>query len=652
MNFFLFSLTILFAGGIFSLLTFRQFSLMKTGYITITATGCLIGLYSIVAPLQDVVVMSFSQPWLHIFNLSFTLDSLSAFFLIPIFAICPLAVLYSYHYMDKPEQSGRTGVNFFFTNMLIASMALVATADNIISFALAWELMSLSSFFLVMHEYQKEDTRRAGYIYFIFAQAGAMFIFAAFALAYSQTGSYDFTTFATIPANIKIIVFFLALVGFGSKAGIFPLHMWLPHAHPAAPSHISAVMSGVMIKMGIYGIIRLYAILDVTDVIFGQTVLIFGMISGVLGVVYALGKHDLKKLLAYHSVENIGIILIGAGIGMIGIAADNMVMASFGFAGCLLHVLNHSIFKSLLFLGAGAVLQKTGTRHIDQLGGLIKRMPTTGKTFLVGSISISGLPPFNGFVSEFLIYYGAFHGLTLNGSSFIFAMLAILSLAIIGGLAAACFTKVVGVVFLGEPRSENAAKAVETGFSMTLPMLLLALSCLVIGIFPEPFVQTVFMALKSIEVLTPVGAQEVAVVTGNLAFVARLFLGVLLFVILIQKAFYRNKVIDQGSTWGCGFTQPTVKMQYTGTSYAMSIVDFFRPFVQIRTKYSGINRIFPGRTTYETRVDDIAETTLVDRIVSPLLYLLSKFRWIQHGHIQLYIAYIIVTIIVLLLFLL
>ncbi len=652
MDTFLLSLIVLFAGGIFSLLTYRQFNLMKGAYIAITAIGCLAGLFSIMTPLQEPsVVVTFSRPWLHLFTLSFTLDALSAFFLIPIFAVCPLAVLYSFHYMDKADRKGSTGVNFFFFNILIASMALVATADNIISFALVWEIMSISSFFLVIYDYQKEETRRAGYIYFIFSQAGAMFIFAAFALAYSRTGSYDFAAFAGMPGTIKIIVFFLALVGFGSKAGIFPLHMWLPHAHPAAPSNISAVMSGVMIKMGIYGIIRLYAVLDVTDLIFGQTLLTLGAVSGVLGVVYALGKHDLKKLLAYHSVENIGIILIGAGIGMIGIASDNMVMASFGFAGGLLHVLNHSIFKSLLFLGAGAVLQKTKTRHIDQLGGLIKRMPITGKSFLIGSVSISGLPPFNGFVSEFLIYYGAFHGLTLSGSSFIFTMFGIISLAIIGGLAAACFSKVVGVVFLGEPRSENAAMAVEAGGTITLPMIILAASCLVIGIFPDPFVQSAFSGMRAIKVLVPVTAPEVAIVTANLALAARLFLGMLLFSLVLRKIFYRNKVIERGPTWGCGFTQPTVKMQYTATSYARSVINFYRPFVLIRDSYSGISRIFPGRTTYETRVDDIAETALTDQVVTPILYLLSKFRWIQHGHIQLYIAYIVVTIIVLLLFL-
>jgi hydrogenase-4 component B len=650
MDTFLLSLTVLLAGGLFALLTFRQFKLMKAGYVVLTVVGCFIGLYAIWEPLQGGTPVIFSITWLHLFTLSFSLDSLSAFFLIPIFAVTPLAVLYSFHYMDKAVQRGRVAANYFFLTLLTISMALVATADNIISFALVWEMMSLSSFFLVMHEYHKKDTRKAGYIYFIFTHVGAMFIFAAFSLAYSYTGSFHLLTFAAMPENIKLLVFFLALVGFGSKAGIFPLHIWLPHAHPAAPSNVSAVMSGVMIKMGIYGIFRLYASLGVTELIYGEAVLTLGIISGILGVVYALGKHDLKKLLAYHSVENIGIILIGTGIGMIGVASDNMVMASFGFAGGLLHVLNHSIFKSLLFLGAGAVLQKTKIRHIDQLGGLMKRMPITGRTFLIGSVSISGLPPFNGFVSEFLIYYGAFHGLILGGSSFIFTVFAILSLAIIGGLAAACFTKVVGVVFLGEPRTEKAANASEPAVTMTLPMILLAVACVAIGMFPEPFILTAFQGLESITVLQLITTDEVVLVAGNLAFVARLIIFVFFLSLLLRKFFYLKKEVTTGSTWGCGFTQPTVKMQYTGTSYAMSIVDFFRPFVDIRTNYSGISRIFPGRTTYKSRVDDIAEKTLMNRIVNPILYLLAKLRWIQHGHIQLYIGYIIATIIVLLLF--
>ncbi len=649
-NFFI-ALGVLLVGGVLPLFFYRLFRLMKVIYITVTVLGSVIGLCAVLPVFGHREVATVSWPWLHLFALSFSLDSLSAFFVLPIVVICPLTAIYAFHYMDKERRSTRTAVNFFFFSLLIVSMALVATADNIITFALVWEVMSLSSFFLVMYEYQRETTRKAGYLYLVFAQAGALLIFAAFAVAYSHSGSFAFESFAAIPAEAKLVVFFLALIGFGSKAGIFPFHIWLPHAHPAAPSHISAVMSGVMIKMGIYGIIRLYSLLQVNDIIFGRTVLLFGIVSGVLGVVYALGKHDIKKLLAYHSVENIGIILIGAGIGMIGLATGRPVMAGFGFAGCLLHVLNHSIFKSLLFMGTGAILHTTESRHIDQMGGLIKRMPITGRTFLVGSISISGLPPFNGFISEFLIYYAAFQGLSLSGSTFILMMLAIISLALIGGLAAACFSKVVGIVFLGEPRTEGAAGASESGLSMTLPMVMLASACLVIGIFPQTFIELAFQGLRDMHGYTPVADNLIAGISCNLALAARLLFVLLAASLILRKVFYRRKEVAAGPTWGCGFTRPTTRMQYTGTSYAMSIVDFFKPFVKVTTSYSGIPKIFPQRADYQSRVDDIAEIGLNRGVVGPLMKVLGRMRWIQHGNIQLYIGYIILAIVVMLFFL-
>jgi len=644
-----YALAVILAGGILPLLLYRQFKVMKAAAVIAIVIGSVLGLMAIPPAMQDTGPPTATWVWQQFLPLTFSIDSLSLFFLIPIFAICPLAALYGYHYMDKSEEAWRIAVNYFCLSLLIVSMVLVVCADSLITFALAWELMSLTSYFLVVHEFHKKETRAAGYLYFVFAQAGAMCIFAAFGLVYGATGSFAFEGLDQLSPQLKLAVFFLALLGFGSKAGIFPLHIWLPHAHPAAPSHISAVMSGVMIKMGIYGIFRVYTQLGDTSLLPGQVVLAAGLISGVLGVVYALGKHDLKRLLAYHSVENIGIILIGAGLGMIGVATGNRAMAVFGFAGSLLHVLNHSIFKSLLFMGAGAVLQKTRTRHVDHLGGLIKRMPTTGRTFLVGSISISGLPPFNGFISEFLIYFAAFQGLALSGVSFLFASLAIISLAVIGGLAAACFTKVVGIVFLGEPRSTGAARASEVQASMTLPQLLLALLCLVIGVFPAPFVQLAFFGLRDMALIGAVEPGTGQALIGDLAFAARLFLGILVGVTLLRRVLYARKEIASGPTWGCGFTQPNVRMQYTGTSYAMSIVEFFQPFVRIRTAYSGIRRIFPSTTTYETRVDDIAEIGMHRYLLQPLVKILDRLRWIQHGHIQLYIGYIVLTIVVLLL---
>ncbi|MCP4688788.1 MAG: hydrogenase, partial [Desulfobacterales bacterium] len=426
------------------------------------------------------------------------IDGLAAFFLTAIFAVCALAALFSYHYMNSPEKATRAAANYLFFSLLVVSMALVVTAENMIAFMLSWEIMSLSSFFLVIYDHGSAENRKAGYLYFIFSHVGAMFLFAAFGIMYGYTGGFEFAGAAALPDTAKILIFIFCFIGFGSKAGVFPFHVWLPHAHPAAPSHISAVMSGVMIKTGIYGILRIYGLLQFNTPLFGEIVVIAGMISGVLGVVYALGQHDLKRLLAYHSVENIGIILIGVGIGMIGVSSGKPIMAVLGFAGGLLHVLNHSIFKSLLFMGAGIVIQKTGTRSIDALGGLLKNMKITGITFLIGSLAISGLPPFNGFVSEFLVYLGGFKGVALDKTAFVLCVLSIISLAVIGGLALACFSKVVGVVFQGEPRSRAAEGVDEKGSTMLASMLALAGACLVIGVFPRVFV---LMSLRGVSSL-------------------------------------------------------------------------------------------------------------------------------------------------------
>jgi len=643
------SLAVILAGGLSALLLSRQFIIMKLATIATVSVGCFIGLSSAFPRLFDSSsAAEVTWDWLHIFTLSFRVDSISTFFLIPIFIISPIALIYSFHYMENKEKAGRAAVNYFFYAVLVASMALVVASANIVTFALAWELMSLSSYFLVVYDYQIKANRKAGYFYFIFAQGGAMFLFTAFAVIFHHTGSFDFNLISQIPDRVKLLVFILAFIGFGSKAGIFPLHIWLPYAHPAAPSHVSAIMSGVMIKMGIYGIIRIYLLLDAPTPVIGQIVLITGVITGVLGVVYALAKQDIKKLLAYSSVENIGIILIGLGIGMIGVTEKNQAMAFFGFAGAFMHVFNHSIFKSLLFMGAGAVLHKTGTKNINQLGGLMKRMPTTGKTFLAGSVAISGLPPFSGFIGEFLIYYGGFQGIYLHKISFILSILAIISLAVIGGLATATFTKVVGLAFLGEPRTEMAANATEAGISMRLIMVLLAITCLVIGILPEPFVRLAFLGIADIHFLNSYDPASFMVIIRNISMTAVLFLAVFAAISLFRKILYIKKEIGSSPTWGCGFTQGTVRMQYTGTSYAAEMIDFYRPFVPVKSMYSGIHKIFPGTTTYETGVEDVAEKNFQKGLVKPLLLLMAKLRWIQHGNIQLYIAYIILAIVVLL----
>jgi hydrogenase-4 component B len=652
MNTFFIALFLIGIGGVQALATCRFFPVMKTLAVVSIVAGCGIGAYdAALRLLQHATPVALFWDWLQISPFALKIDMLSAFFLIPVFVIPAIAALYSFQYLHKEKRAAAVANNYFFYAMLILFMALVVCADNLLTFALSWELMSVSSFFLVIYDVQKKKTRDAGYLYFVFAQAGALFIFAGFGFLYAHTGNFSFDQIAAIPDSAKLIAFILILIGCGSKAGIMPLHIWLPYAHPAAPSHVSAVMSGVMIKMGIYGIVRFYLLLEPTSLLFGQIVIVLGIISGILGVVYAIGKQDIKTMLAYSSVENIGIILLGLGIGMLGVTSGNKTMAAFGFAGGLLHVFNHSIFKSLLFMGAGSVLHQAKTGNSDVLGGLMKKMPLTGRTMLIGSVSISGLPPFNGFISEFLIYYGAINGLSLHGASFVFSVLALISLAVIGALAAAAFTKLIGIVFLGDPRSEKAANVTEAGLLMGTSLAILAASCLVIGIWPSYFVQAAFLATRSIPLIADFEATQFMPLMTNIAHAGALFLLLFVIVAFIRRLLYAGKDVTRSGTWGCGFTQPTVRMQYTGTSYADTMVDFFRPFTQVEKKYSGINTIFPGKTTYSSEIHDTAETWLHKLIIRPILFLLGKLRWIQHGNIQVYIGYIVLVILVMLLFL-
>ncbi len=648
---FFISILIILFGGFFSLVLVRQAKLMKIITVFFLSAGCLWGLMDAVLKLNQPGIAGASFKYLNVFSLAFKMDGLSGFFLVIIFAICLIAAIYSFHYMENSKTALRTAVNYFFFSILIASMALVVTAANIITFMLSWEIMSLSSFFLVIYKHHSAESRKAGYLYFIFSHVGAMFIFAAFGIIYGYTGSFGFEAIGSLPETVKILVFIFSFIGFGSKAGVFPFHVWLPHAHPAAPSHISAVMSGVMIKTGIYGIIKMYILLNLHTPLFGNIVLFAGVISGILGIIYALGQQDLKRLLAYSSVENIGIILIGLGVGMIGVSSKNPLMAVLGFTGGFLHILNHSIFKSLLFMGAGMVLHKTGTRSIDALGGLLKNMKITGLAVIIGSLAICGLPPFNGFVGEFFIYIGGFKGVGLDKSAFVMSCFAIISLAVIGGLALACFTKVIGIAFQGEPRTNAAVNIDEKGPSMLFAMSILACACVLIGIFPKLIL---WMPVKAVSALGlgigRVPPEPFGQMAGNITLAATIFLVSVLLVTGIRWFFYRNKTITRSGTWGCGFTQPTVKMQYSGSSYASFILDFFRPAAPLNEDHPKITGRFPLNTYYKSHVNDIAELHMKRVIVNPILFLFDKLRWIQHGDIHLYIGYILLAIILLLFF--
>lgn len=582
-------------------------------------------------------------------------DALSSFFLIPILGLSGLAAVYGAEYLWSERKTKSLGAPWFFYNLLVASMMLVVLARNGVLFLVAWEVMALTSFFLVTFEDEQESVRRAGWTYLVATHLGTVFLFVMFILLGRQSGSMDFASFkAGGAAGVSSgVLFVLALVGFGSKAGIMPLHVWLPEAHPAAPSHVSAVMSGVMIKTGIYGLLRMLTILGPPPAWWAWTLIGVGAVSGIMGVLFAVAQNDLKRLLAYSSVENIGIILLGLGIGVLGLSTGQGALAALGFAGALLHVLNHAAFKGLLFLGAGSVMHGAHTRQMDLLGGLLKRMPWTGPAFLVGAAAICGLPPFNGFVSEFFIYAGGFYeGEKLVAWNAAAAVTVVASLALIGGLAVACFTKAFGIIFLGEPRSEQAAHAHEPGLAMRLPMIILAVICAAIGLL-APLVARAIAPVVAVICGGPAAQVQTHLsgVGGAMAFIVTGSAGLLALVTVLavlRRGLLAGRSVEKAGTWDCGYARPAAKMQYTASSYAQPLTHLFSNFLRTRNKLRAPQGYFPEGASLSTRTPDVFSDRAYRPIFKGVGRTVSWLRRLQAGSVHLYILYIALTLVILL----
>ncbi len=574
------------------------------------------------------------------------LDSLTAFFLFCIFLIAGLAALYGMGYLRGQQRRLAPAVVGF--NLLVAAMVLVVLARDAVFFLLAWEVMSIASYFLVTFESERDSVRRAGTTYLIATHIGVLVLFALFGLLGRGAGSFAFADLARTGSRAgPQLCFILAVIGFGTKAGFWPLHFWLPDAHPAAPSHVSAVMSGVMIKMGIYGLLRVVSFLGPPPAWWGALLVLVGAISGIAGVVHALAQHDLKRLLAYHSVENIGIITLGIGVGLLGRAYGNPAVATLGYAGALLHVLNHGLFKGLLFQGAGSVLHGTGTRHLESLGGLSRRMPTTAAAFLVGAVAICGLPPLNGFVSEWLIYLGAFRGGTDLPARAVGAVaIALVALALIGGLAAACFVKAFGVVFLGEARSEGARHAHESGLAMRAAMIAGAIACLAIGLFPVAAIHLV--AGAAAELGGTAGFPSLGAL-ASISSLAGLLLALVGGLALLRMALLKSRPVERGTTWGCGYPHPSPRMQYTAASFADPVLAPFAAVLQIRTHAHLPEGMFPTAAHFDKHVGDMAGERVLVPIWRTFLHTALRLKVIQHGRMQLYLVYVLVTLVGLLL---
>ena len=609
------------------------------------ALGCALGLWPAVNAALGAPAQSLRLAWpLPGAALALGLDPVSGFFLIPTLFVSGLAAVYGAGYLrDSKRPVGAAWLSF---NLLIASMMFVMLARNGVLFLISWEIMALASFFLVVFEHEDAAVREAGWIYLIATHLGSAFLLVMFVLLAEASGTYDFESWSklTMGPAFAGLIFIFAVIGFGTKAGFLPLHVWLPEAHPAAPSHVSAVMSGVMIKTGIYGLVRLTVLLGAPPHWSGWLLVGIGLSSGILGVLFALAQHDLKRLLAYHSVENIGIISLGLGLGMLGAASGSASLAVLGFGGGLLHVLNHALFKALLFLGAGSVIHSTGARELDHLGGLLKRMPWTGAAFLVGAAAISGLPPLNGFVSEFLIYLGSFRSVSARTAASVPALLSIAGLALIGGLAAACFAKAFGIVFLGEPRSVHAEEARESNAAMTLPMAILAAACALIGLLPSAVFKAMGPLLAAVTRLPSGEVQSVLAETSDiLSWIsagACLLVGFGLLLAVLRGLLLSRRKVEAAPTWDCGYALPTPRMQYTASSFAQPLLAFFSPFLRTRERKAGLQGYFPGASSWASETRDTYRELVFEPLFAGCRELLGRMRGIQQGRMQIYVLYV------------
>jgi len=656
-----FSLACAVLSSVAPLCCWKNFNGIKlTHTILLGFSGVSALIYSIVT-LVTHTSYQFSLPN-NLFHCSWSiyLDSLSAFFIAIISLITCCVVFYIPSYLRKHEQSRQSLLQLtFFGGLFILGMYLVVLANDVITFIASWELMSLTSYFLVTYQHNNTENRNAGFVYLIMAHLSGLFILLGFGVITKFSHDPSFLSFqaTTLPTNWAVISFVLAFIGFGIKAGLVPLHVWLPKAHPVAPSHISALMSGVMLKVAIYGFIRfVFCLLHQIYWQEGLVVLLFGSLSAVFGVLCALTQNNLKRLLAYSSIENIGIIFIGLGLSMIFFSAQQKVAALIALIAALYHCLNHAVFKSLLFLGAGAISQRTHEHDLERMGGLIHRMPYTAITFLIGCLSISALPLFNGFVSEWLTLQSALQAMLLqDGIMRTLIIITAATIALTGALAAACFVKVFGIAFLGKPRSRHARRANCTKIDMQIAMGVLASFCILFGLFPN-FV---------FDILGKISSKLIGIAIPNNLFTNWLWLvptaphnasysALAILLLVVGTLFatyifgYLLKPIKPAVVvrpWDCGFGALNSRTQYTSTAFAMPL----------RRVFGGLWNI-TEEITQENSAKTFYKLTLADRIWQSFYARLGKFMSattkylakIQSGSIRAYLAYMFFTLLFLL----
>ena len=576
-------------------------------------------------------------------------DPLSAFFLLPVFLLGALTSMFGHSYLAHLASPSRRGTSYIAFNVLLSSMTLVLVARHAVLFLIAWETMSLSAYFLITYEHEEPETRKAGWIYLVAAHVGVACLVSLFLLIGSNCGSLEFAAIAATPMHgvwLPTVAFLLAVIGFGAKAGLLPIHIWLPQAHAAAPSHVSALMSGALIKLGIYGILRTVLLLGGPRNYWGAGLLVLGVCTALFGISLAAYQRDLKRVLAYSSIENIGIIALGVGLGFWGQSTGHPRIAILGTVGALLHVLNHSAMKGLMFMLSGSVLRGCHTKDLEHLGGLGKRMPVTFGLFALGAVAISGLPPLSAFVSEWLLYSGLMKGaLTGEGAGAVACILAVAMLSLVGAIAALCFARLIGAAMLGEPRSTLAANAKESPLGLLVPMLVLGALVVVQALIPAKIVQWI----------APVADQLLGAVAANgtpelgLRALGRLNLGLLLLVLAtvgLGGGIWRRRIKSRNvPTWDCGYVAPTSRMQYTARGMSELLTEIlvpsrFAPRAIVRLPRG----ILPQISELKTDQRDPLTRDAYEPFIRTWADRFAKLRVMQQGHLHIYLLYILLAL--------
>ncbi|MCD8351584.1 MAG: hypothetical protein LUC93_13330 [Planctomycetaceae bacterium] len=635
------------------------------------ALGCILaaglGLYGVGGCLFLRQLESSRQLWnVPLASMNLGLDSLSAWFLIPVFLVGGLVAIAALRNLPGDYAANRPHEHWLFLNFTLGGAALAIVARNAVLFLFAWELMTVASFMLVENTQRTPGSRTGGWVYLSAGHLGCAALFALFALLGAGKGmALDFSALSATGGALSA-AFLLAVVGFGAKIGLFPFQSYYPEAYPPAPAHVGAVLSGVVGNLGIYGMLRILYLLggEVKPPLWwGYLLLYAGLASGVVGAARALASKDLSRLLAWSSVENYGLMASGIGLGLLGASAGNGVLSYLGFTATILHMLNHSISKSLLFLGAGTVYARTGTRSLDRMGGLMHRLPLTGILFLIGAMGAACVPPLNGFAGEFLLLAAAFQGAGgYNPASVAAAtmFLAVVLFALVGGLAVASYCKAFGFVFLGNDRNPGAVSTVRENRRLLLPHLVLAAVALVFAGASSYLMRLISPTAETLVHLwrrSPVGNHDLELWLGqdrltllDSAFVGCWLLGGCVALVYLFRTFLlRGKKRDAAPTWDCGYAAPTNRMQYTASSFARPLAENLQPLVNVTDQEEAPRGLFPTSASFLSRIPLVETAWGFSHLFKLFARIAGRIRVMQAGRVQVYLLYMAVALVVLLL---